>query len=201
MSLLPADTLAAELMDAEARGVTLPPIVARTPGFDLEASYAVQARITRERLARGWSLIGRKIGFTNRNIWALYGVDAPMWAPLFEQTVIRAENGIAEVPLAGTVQPRIEPEILFCLAGSPPAGLRSPEEVLPYVAWYAHSIEIVQSHYPRWKAAGITILDPARALVSGGETRIVLGGKPLYFDSHHLSIAGARAVLEADPRR
>jgi hypothetical protein len=27
------------------------------------------------------------------------------------------------------------------------------------------------------------------------------GGKPLYFDSHHLSLAGARAVLEADPRR
>ena len=184
MSLLPADTLAAELMDAEARGVTLPPIVARTPGFDLEASYAVQARITRERLARGWSLIGRKIGFTNRNIWALYGVDAPMWAPLFEQTVIRAENGIAEVPLAGTVQPRIEPEILFCLAGSPPAGLRRPEEVLPYVAWYAHSIEIVQSHYPRWKAAlpdfcadnachARLVLGPARAVASANAAALI----------------------------
>ena len=57
------------------------------------------------------------------------------------------------------------------------------------------------ANYPRWQAQGITILDPARALVSGGETRIMMGGKPLYFDSHHLSLAGARAVLEADPRR
>ena len=31
-------------------------------------------------------MVGRKIGFTNRGIWPLYGVDAPMWAPLFDRT-------------------------------------------------------------------------------------------------------------------
>ncbi len=177
-------TLAAELMDAEARAVTLAPITARTPGFDLAAAYAVQAAITGARLARGWRLIGRKIGFTNRGIWPLYGVDAPMWAPLFEQTVIHANNGSAEVSLAGTVQPRIEPEILFCLAAPPPAGLRRPEEVLPYVAWYAHSIEIVQSHYPGWKAAlpdfcadnachACLVLGPSYAVASADAAQLI----------------------------
>lgn len=56
------------------------------------------------------------------------------------------------------------------------------------------------TQYPRWKAQGVTILDPARALVTGEATRIVQDGTPLYFDSHHLSLAGARAVLAANPR-
>lgn len=57
------------------------------------------------------------------------------------------------------------------------------------------------AHYPRWQARGVTILDPARALVTGEATRIAKDGIPLYFDSHHLSLAGARAVLAANPRR
>ena len=68
-------------------------------------------------------------------------------------------------------------------------------------ASYARDSAWFTANYPRWQAEGITILDPALALVSGGETRITMDGKLLYFDSHHLSLAGARAVLEADPRR
>ncbi|MEQ1497579.1 MAG: acyltransferase family protein [Novosphingobium sp.] len=55
--------------------------------------------------------------------------------------------------------------------------------------------------YPRWLAAGVRVIDPARALIDGKHSRIVKDGVPLYFDSHHLSLAGARAVLAADPRR
>ena len=55
--------------------------------------------------------------------------------------------------------------------------------------------------YPRWQAEGSGVIDPARALIAGDHSRIVIGGNPLYFDSHHVSLAGARAVLAADPRR
>lgn len=55
--------------------------------------------------------------------------------------------------------------------------------------------------YPMWLAQGVGVIDPARALIDGTHSRIVKGGVPLYFDSHHLSLAGARAVLAADPRR
>ena len=73
--------LAAELIEAEASAITLPPLAERAPGFDLAAAYEIQAEFTRRRLASGWRMTGRKIGFTNRGIWPLYGVDAPMWAP------------------------------------------------------------------------------------------------------------------------
>lgn len=55
--------------------------------------------------------------------------------------------------------------------------------------------------YPRWLAQGVGVIDPALALIDGTHSRIVKQGVPLYFDSHHLSLAGARAVLAADPRR
>ena len=144
--------LAARLIDAATRTSMLPPLTADTPQFNLAAAYEVQAEITQRRLAADWRMVGRKIGFTNRGIWPLYGVDAPMWAPLFDRTVIHADGASARVSLTGMVQPRIEPEILFCLATPLPAGLKTPFEVLPYIAWYAHSVEIVQSHYPDWKA-------------------------------------------------
>jgi peptidoglycan/LPS O-acetylase OafA/YrhL len=68
-------------------------------------------------------------------------------------------------------------------------------------ASYREESRWITSLFPRWQARGVTILDPAKALVDGGTTRIVAGGVPLYFDSHHLSIAGAKAVLAADRNR
>jgi len=179
-----AAAIATELIDAEARAATLAPIAARTPGFDLAAAYAVQACITRRRLAAGWRMVGRKIGFTNRGIWPLYGVDAPMWAPLFDRTVLGTESGRSAVSLAGTVQPRIEPEILFCLATPLPAGLTEPAQVLPHIAWYAHSVEIVHSHFPDWKAQlpdfcadnachARLLVGPARNIAAGGDAQLL----------------------------
>ena len=179
-----ADAIAAELNKAEACATTLEPIAARSAGFDLAAAYRVQAAMNRRRLAAGWRMVGRKIGFTNRGIWPLYGVDAPMWAPLFDRSVIRTDTHCASVSLAGTVQPRIEPEILFCLSAAPPAGLTAPAQVLPYVSWYAHSVEIVQSHFPGWKAQladfcadnachAKLVVGPARRVEEGGAAQLV----------------------------
>lgn len=145
--------LAKELLKAQRQGDTLTPPSARLPGFSLAQAYDVQDGISRQRLADGWRMVGRKIGFTNQNIWPAYGVDAPMWAPIFDQTITPAPLGVARISLAGTVQPRIEPEIMFGLASPLPGGMNDLEEILSHVAWYAHAIEIVQSHYPAWKAS------------------------------------------------
>jgi 2-keto-4-pentenoate hydratase len=144
-------TLTDELLDAQTRGITLAPPSSRA-SLTLAEACDIQEGITRRRLASGWRMVGRKIGFTNRNIWPAYGVEAPMWAPIFNQTITQAPLGVAHISLAGTVQPRIEPEILFGLAAPLPAGVQDLEKILAHVAWYAHAIEIVQSHYPGWKA-------------------------------------------------
>lgn len=47
----------------------------------------------------------------------------------------------------------------------------------------------------RWQGRGLTYIEPSAALCATGTCEIVHAGAPLYFDSHHLSVAGARRVL------
>ncbi len=142
--------IARELLAARDGAKLLESIAAREPDFDLDAGYQVAAELMREARSRGRRPIGRKIGFTNRSIWALYGVDAPMWAHVYEDTVHYAQNGRAEVSLQGRVSPRMEPEILFKLRAPVPVGCSDAEQLLEAVEWYAHSVEIVDSHFD-WK--------------------------------------------------
>jgi 2-oxo-3-hexenedioate decarboxylase len=146
------DTIAAELDRGERDAQRIPPIAARHPAFDLDAAYQASARVHALRLARGRTPIGRKIGFTNRSIWPLYGVDGPMWAYVYADTVFTAHDGRARVPLAGLVQPRIEPEICLRIRGPVPA-TGDPAAVLSTCDAYCHSIEIVQSHFEGWRFA------------------------------------------------
>jgi 2-oxo-3-hexenedioate decarboxylase len=141
---------ARELLDAHDHARLISSFAARDPEFDLDAAYQVAAQLMQTRRDRGSRQIGRKIGFTNRSIWALYGVDAPMWAHLYDDTVSYAKDGKAQVSLAGTVSPRMEPEILFKLRAPVPVGCNDPERILRSAEWYAHSVEIVHSHFD-WK--------------------------------------------------
>lgn len=148
--------VAARLMDAQDRATTLLPIAAATPGFDVGAAYDVLHEIESRRIAQGWRPVGRKIGFTNRTIWPRYGVYQPMGARVWSHTVQYAKAGRATQPLAGFVQPRIEPEVVFKLAAT---------------EWIAAGFEIVQSHFPDWKfaAADCTAAFGLHAALTVGE--------------------------------
>ena len=143
--------IALELLAAYDGGKTIPSIVARHPGFDWDDGYAVSAEILKLRRARGERTLGRKIGFTNRNIWAEYGATAPIWAHVYDTTLIRAAERRQTVSLRGSVQPRLEPEIAFGLRGPLPAGVENPRAVLDAIEWYAPSFEIVDCHLADWK--------------------------------------------------
>ena len=150
MSPQQIESIARELSQAQDKARRIDSIAARVPGFDLDAAYEVAAALMRERSARGALPVGRKIGFTNRSIWALYGVDAPMWAHVYADTVSYAQNGRADVSLRGCVSPRMEPEIAFKLRAPLPVGCSDAEQLLRCAEWYAHSVEVVQSHFD-WK--------------------------------------------------
>ncbi len=143
--------IARELLDALDRGGTIPSIVEHNPGFGWEQGYAVAAEILKLRRARGERAMGRKIGFTNRNIWAEYGATAPIWAHVYDHTLVHATNHPATVSLTGSVRPRLEPEIAFKLNAPLPAGRSDPEMVLRSIEWYAPSFEIVDCHFADWK--------------------------------------------------
>ena len=97
-------------------------------------------------------MLGRKIGFTNRTIWAEYGVYAPIWGYVYDRTVRNLADIGGAFPLAGLAEPRIEPEIVFGLARAPAPGM-DDTNLLGCVEWVAHGFELVQSIFPNWKFA------------------------------------------------
>ena len=144
------DALADEVLSLNDSGRIVAPFSERYPGLDALTGYRAAARLHAARHARGWKLLGRKIGFTNRTLWPRYGVYEPMWGALYDRTVIFAPDDRATVSLAGLAQPRIEPEICFGLKAAPPV-TNDPNALLGAIEWVAHSVEIVQCHHPDWK--------------------------------------------------
>ncbi len=128
----------------------LPPPSSLDGAFDVPAGYRVLDDLHARREAQGWKRIGRKIGFTNRTIWARYGVDRPMWSYVWDRTVTFAPEGHAVLSLSGLMEPRIEPEVAFKLRGPLPAG-DDAQAVLRAVEWIAPAFEIVHSVFPGWK--------------------------------------------------
>lgn len=143
--------LAEELIELHRSPREVAPFSERYPGLSVADGYRAARALHEHRLAQGWKPAGRKIGFTNRTLWARYGVHEPMWGTVYDRTLLFSEDGSCEVPLAGLVQPRIEPEICFKLKRAPGAG-----RLAECIEWMAHSVEIVQCRHPGWK---VTIAD------------------------------------------
>lgn len=141
---------AKELIEILGTGKSIPPFTDRDPSFGVSQAYEAAAGLHAARLAGGERPVGRKIGFTNRNIWDEYGVDEPIWGFVYETTLFRAESGMASLPLDGLAEPRIEPEIVLHFHAAPPL-TRDEEAVLDCIDWIAHGLEIVQSPFPGWK--------------------------------------------------
>jgi 2-keto-4-pentenoate hydratase len=146
-----ADAIATEVLAALGSGSQIEPFSFRPGGLSLEEAYQVTEALRRRRIARGERPVGRKIGFTNRNIWAEYGVYQPIWGEVFD-TSLREADPDALVSVSHLPEPRIEPEIVFGLAGDLKPGL-TLSEILGRMAWVAHGFEIVQSIYPGWRFA------------------------------------------------
>lgn len=145
-----AHTIAGEVLAALDRRTQIAPFTSRLEHFDVEAAYRVAREVRALRIARGERPLGRKIGFTNRTIWAEYGVWGPIWGDIYDATVSNLAQGVGRLSLRGLVEPRIEPEIVFGLERAPEAGM-DESELLHCIAWIAHGFEIVQSIFPGWK--------------------------------------------------
>ncbi len=138
------------LLATIADGRSIPAFTTRDPAFDVPAAYAVAEALHRARLARGERAVGRKIGFTNRSLWPVYGVHEPIWGHAYDTTVVYARDARAEVPVGPLPGPRIEPEIVLHFAAAPPA-TGDEAAILACVDWIAHGFEVVQCPFHDWK--------------------------------------------------
>lgn len=143
--------IADALLAARANAALLP-LPSAHGEFTLDDAYAVGELIRQRRVAAGERPCGYKIGFTNRSLWSKYGVYAPIWAPVWDSTVRQLEGDRAVLSLAGLVQPRLEPEVVFGFARSPRAGA-SDAELIDCLAWMAHGVEVVHTHCADWRFA------------------------------------------------
>lgn len=137
----------------------IPPFTARQPDLAMADAYEAAALASAMRIADGAAVVGRKIGFTNFNLWPIYDVHEPIWGYVYDRTLIRSPSNSATCSLSGLADPRIEPEIMFGLKGTLPAKATSAD-VLAAIDWVACGFEIVQSHFPGWKfKAADTVID------------------------------------------
>lgn len=178
-----ATRYAHQLLDTRAHGTRLAPLSATEP-LSIADGYEIAKCIQDVRVAQGEVPVGRKIGFTNRKIWSKYGVraaiEAPIWAAMFDTTVRFTENNHGVQSLAGALQPRIEPEVVFSL-GRTPAPDASMEELADCIEWMAHGLEIAVCPFPDWK------FEAADAIAAFGLHGSLIVGEP-----HVLSSATRR---------
>ena len=172
--IVPTQVLAKEVLAALDARRQIAPFSQRVPGFGLEAAYAVTAELRRLRAARGERPVGRKIGFTNRALWAQYNVFAPNWGNMYDSTLHALAAGADRFDLSHLSEPLIEPEIAFKLAKAPESGM-DEAALLGCVEWFAHGFEIVHSPFPGWRFSAADVVAAAGlhgALLIGARHRI-----------------------------
>jgi len=153
--------IAGSLKAAQDKVQQVEPPTSTYPGLDSTSAYAISRVIHEARLAEGAVFAGRKIGFTNPDMWPLLGVREPVWGHVYDSTVVQLPEGISQFSLKRFAEPRIEPEVVVHFRTAPPLD-GDPEAILGSIDWIAHAFEIVQSHYPGWKfQAPDTIADSA----------------------------------------
>lgn len=166
-----------------------------TRPVDMPQGYAAALEIRAARIRAGDVPAGYKVGFTNRNIWPKYQVDAPIWGTVWQAGVTQATSdapGDASVlSLDGLCEPRIEPEIVFCLRDSPPPDC-SADELVASLDWVAHGFEIVHTHFAHWKFTA------AQAVADAGLHGLLLVGKriPVPRDMPTVDLVQALAGLQ-----
>jgi 2-keto-4-pentenoate hydratase len=147
----PLEAIAAEAFAALCMTHQISPFSGRPAGLSVEDAYRVTPLVRRMYEIAGAKAVGRKIGFTNRTIWAQYGVYAPIWGHVFDRSVHELA-GVEALPLTSFSEPRIEPEIVFGLGHQPSADM-DETALSSCIAWVALGFEIVQSIFPGWKFA------------------------------------------------
>lgn len=130
-------------------GGQIPPLSEEEPDFTSAKAYQINAAACKQLRRSTYTPIGRKIGFTNRKVWSK-DLPEPIWGYLWQHRTYERVRHIHLPASVFTLQPRIEPEIVFGLKSQPNSSM-SDEELLSCIEWMTCGLEVVISLYKDWK--------------------------------------------------
>jgi len=148
---LDVKTVADEVVASLAGHSQIPTFTSRPGGLTLAEAYRVIPLLRAAFESRGEKITGRKIGFTNREMWKVYDVQAPVWGYATNRTTHELAYTQA-LRVNDFADPRIEPEIMFGLKATPSPGM-GEAALLDCIEWVSLGYEVVQSIFPDWKFA------------------------------------------------
>ena len=141
-------------------------------GFDIDAGYCYAHQADRALRARNWSAVGRKLGFTNVATWSEFDLATPIWAHIYDKSVIEADGDPIDVAVSDLVAPRIELEIVLGLNGHITDIAADASQLEAAIDWIAAGFEIVDCHFADWKFNAADIVADF-----GAHARLVIGPK------------------------
>ena len=167
------DALIAEtarrLREAETSLSPIPPIRDAFDEPDVATAYAIQAANVQQGRAAGRRVVGHKIGLTNKQVQAQFGVHQPDFGVLWAD---RAYADREPIPVHHVLQPRVEAEVALILDSDLEHEYPGPAELIRAVGFATAAIELVGSRIENWR---ISIFDTVADNASGGG--FVLGGR------------------------
>jgi 2-oxopent-4-enoate hydratase len=164
-TVTPANT-ARELLEADRRSSSIPPLTDGRPELSIADAYEIQAHGRELRVQQGERIVGRKVGLTSAAMQDMLDVDQPDFGYLTDTMVVPSG---ATLPIGRFIAPRVEGEIAFRLAAS----LEGPDvdaaAVLAATGEVAPALEIIDSRIADWR---ITIADTIADNASSGAAAI-----------------------------
>jgi 2-keto-4-pentenoate hydratase len=188
VSAVDHEQIAQALELARTTATTIPPIAGAHPAFTCDDAYEVGRRVAAIRQAGGSLVRGVKIGLTYVPTWERLGIDAPYWAPMYDESIEQS----GRVSAAGLASPRVEAEVVVGVR-SPLAHGATVAEVEDAISWVSLGFEVVDSHYPEWRASV-----PDLIADQGCHAGLRLGPRVEFDDLREMALRTLRVELSCD---
>lgn len=157
----------------------------------IDQAYAVAEINTKQRIADGARVVGKKVGLTSKSVQQQLGVDQPDFGLLFDD--MEYLDGDA-VPMSRLLQPKAEAEVAFVVGCDLSGRTPSYAEFLAALAYALPALEIVDSAIADWK---LTLVDTVADNASCG--LYVLGNQPVAIGDIALSEVGLQLDKNGQP--